>query len=457
MAKKSTISLMNSIKAMTPWPSNDYSKYIEKNTKKAVPWKHHTYEYKNTKDIKKGTKYTKSSKMTNSGKSTKKQSYTVKTPYNDTAKGKKVDKLMHFHLNMNYGSGIENTSRYFDRLYSVYPERELTSVCQYVFIVRPDLNFYADNDKDGTTLRSYSAYDIKQGYVPATCPADDQFIRYMQTTNPNLMRALTSKLGGKHDFIPFLVGRTESLQLPDYTLKDYKVSQPYTGYSLPYASHALESTTGGQFEITFREDAYMRVHHLFSIWTYYIDAVTRNKLGPKFQYIRENKMDYATSVYCITCAADATRIIHWAKYTGAFPTSVPNSDMSFNLRGQVNNQVTIPFDYFLAEAMNPLILLDFNKNAHVNIDKKSEAYIPVYHSGTLNDIGMKDLRSEHQKKKDSTTAAGKVTFHKNAHISLGSGNGLVGCPFVCKVKNKNNKRPHYELRWKTIRKDISGK
>ena len=452
--------MMSNIRAISPWPSNDYSKYASKYTRKAVPWKHHTYEYKNTKDIKKGTKYSKSSKMTNSGVPTKEQTYSVKKPYNDTKKGSKADKLMHFHLNMSYGSGIENTSKYFDRLYSVYPERELTSVCQYVFIVRPDLNFYAPNDKDGTTLLSYSAYDIKSGYMPATYPANDQFIRYMQTTNPNLMRALTPKLGGgKHDFIPFLVGRTESLQLPDYTLKDYKVTQPYTGFSLPYASHALESTTGGQFEITFREDSSMRIHHLFSIWTYYIDAVTRNKLGPKMKYIRENKMDYATSVYCITCAADATRILHWAKYTGAFPTSVPNSDMSFNLRGQVNNQVTIPFDYFLAEVMNPLILLDFNKNAHVNISKKSEAYIPVYHSGTLNDIGMEDARSSHQRKYDSNIHSGKLktSYSKNAHVSLGSGNGLVGCPFVCKVKNKNDKVPHYELRWKTIGKDISGK
>ena len=40
----------------------------------------------------------------------------------------------------------------------------------------------------------------------------------------------------------------------------------------------------------------------------------------------------------------------------------------------------------------------------------------------------------------------KVNFSKKYPISLGSGNGLVGCPFICQDANTNE----YKLRWKKI-------
>jgi hypothetical protein len=366
----------------------------------------------------------------------------VLAPKSRTAAGitSKMNRVIKFNLNMDSGDNYNTKiTQYFDRLYSIYPRHELDTLCQYVFIVRPNLNILNKNGK----LVNYG--DNRAQYLPNSSPKKDQFFIHMKKTYPHILKNLTGNELSGHDFIPYLVGRTESLNVPDYTIKDYKVTQPFTGYNLPYASHALESQTGGQFEITFREDENLQIHKLFQTWLYYIDGVTRNRFGPLVKYIRNDQIDYACSVYCITCKADAEEIVYWTKYTGCFPTSVPNSDFSFNLRGTPNNKVSIPFDYFYQEALNPYILVDFNKNAHITTEAKykKQGYIPIYRSDTLADIGMKESRSAERKAMTEPFNGLGTSFVKSAPISLGSGNGLVGAPFICKVGHK------YYLRWKT--------
>lgn len=440
------------------WYSEKETKKITANPSGKIPVRFKRPINKVVPSYKAKPRYTrKKEKQNNITNRTKKkqkdQRFAVRDGQDFIDKHKKVDKLMRFNLNMTYGNTYANTLKYFDRLYSVYPSEEIDNVCQYVFLVRPDLNILSSP----TDLLHISQSEMeKKGYLQNSSPSNDATLKYMMQRYPNVVRSLTTYLeGGHHDFIPFLVGRTESLQIPDYTIKNYKLSQPYTNYQLPYASHALESQTGGEFEISFREDKEYRVHKLFQTWVYYIDAVTRNLFAPKMKHIIHNKLDYATSVYTITCLQDAETIVYWSKYTGAFPLTVPNSDVSFNLRGTPNNKVSIPFAYFHQEALNPYILLDFNKNSHVQKPDKTP-YVPIYRSDSLDDIGMKDYRKDDDLKYISTHSVNaKTTFRKSAPVSLGSGNGLVGAPFICKVKGSGGSW-NYALRWKTI-KDISGK
>jgi hypothetical protein len=356
------------------------------------------------------------------------------TSYLDTAEGLKNDEKLREDLNIRYKQK-SHTELYFDRLYSVYPDLELDSVCQYVILIRPDLNIF----KPGSTkeLNDITSDQSSKGYSSTSSCANDQVMRYMNTYYNNILRHLTSDLTEHNDFMPYLLGRTESLQIPDYSVKNYYITQPFTGLSIPYAGNALESLSGGggTFEITFREDGEFRVHKLFQAWVRYIDGVVRNLFSPMTKHIVQNKIDYATSVYCITCKADGVTIIHWAKYTGAFPISVPNSDISFNLRGSVNNKVSIPFAYFLAEPMDPLILVDFNKNAHVNstskeITERLADSVPVYSTSKLKDYNF--------------SANSDFKSFENDNAVLGTGYGLVGAPFV--YKDPDTKV--YKLGWK---------
>lgn len=385
------------------------------------------------------------------------------TPASHTVVGvtNSMDQKLHYNLNLNEGIGTyaNNITKYFDRLYSVHPDHELANLVQYVFFVRPDLNLL--NSKGELTtydtgrlgysyMSNNSTTNTKAG--PNATPASDPYMQMMYAMYPGLIQQLSGTFIGAHDFMPFLVGRTKSLNLPDFSVKDYKMEQPFTGYNLPYASHALASKTGGTFDVVFRDDDELRVLKLFQMWDYYIDAVTRNKFAPRDDYVIYNRMDYACSVFVITCKPDATEIVHWTKYTGAFPINVPNSNLSVNIgQYQTSNEVSITFDYFMqGDPFDPLILVEFNKNAHVS-DSSNQPYIPVYTStkaykgDTIEDLGMEDKRSAEKR----AMTRRDMPFNKTAPAVLTAGNALVGSPFVC----KNGKK--YELRWKPTDKSLS--
>lgn len=350
----------------------------------------------------------------------------------------KADNRIHFALNMTPGKGgYANTAKYFDRIYSVYPEYELTGLCPYVFIVRPDTNILTT---DGSALTSYST--SREKYKPNFSPNRDEFFRWMWSSNKAMLRSISGDYYSGHDFIPFLVGRTESLNLADYSVKEYKINQPFTNYNLPYAANALESTSGGNFDITFRDDYQLHIHRMFNAWLRYIDGVVRNLWGPRDVYLRQNRIDYACSVYYIVCGPDAQEIVFWAKYTGAIPTSVPNSDQSFNLRGEPNNKITIPFSYFRQEVYDPKILIDFNKNAKLTPESKEgqakykkTSLMPVYNTtlgNSFNNLKMKDPRTA-ERKAMKVSPSTTIRYPKGSPIALGPGNGLVGKPYIYKV------------------------
>jgi hypothetical protein len=342
--------------------------------------------------------------------------------YISTKVGRANDKKLRHDLNMIYDSEASYMT-HFDRLYSIYPQREFDNAYQYIFMVRPDCNII----KSGTeaTLTYPSKEDISNGVTSSSSCHEDQLMRYMDMHHNYMLRHLTAELTDNNDFMPYPVGRTESMQVPDLSIKNYYLTQPLSGLSIPYAGNALESMcgAGGTFQMTFRDDNELRLHKLFHTWVYYIDAIVRNKFSPLAKHIRQNKIDYATSVYCITCKADGKSIIYWSKYTVAFPITAPNSDISFNLRGAINTKLSVPFAYFLAEAMNPLILVDFNKNAHVtgtatSMKARLKDSIPIYSSSKIEDYNF------------SINGKKKSILSDNA--VLGTGYGLTGCPFIYK-------------------------
>lgn len=298
------------------------------------------------------------------------------------------NETIHRNLNMLNNPGPSQNNRLFenfDRFYSIYPDIEATNLLQYVFIVRPSCNIV---DRGGD--------------ITDECKHDN-YITMMVKTEPILAESLCDGFNNEHDFIPFLTGRVESLQVPDLSLKTYTLDQPYTNYRIPYPGTSIESVTGGSFDITFRETKTLKIHKLFNLWIHYISAVKRNTCSPKMIMMKENRFDYACSVYQITCLPDGETIVWWGKYTGCIPKNVANSDLSFNLRGGVEPRTSISFDYFMYEPHHPEILSDFNDNAHVGT---SANYVPLYDAG-----------------------------------NAGSGTAMVGAPFISVDGNQ------LKLRW----------
>lgn len=284
---------------------------------------------------------------------------------------------------------IERTWSQFDRFYTVDLSKENPSNRHYIFICRPDL-YLAKSGTVELSTESGVAYDPYFRYLAqmhpeiiASLTGDFAGVPTLKTVTTTQAALAVSGLGNStqedgsllkfttgetynltmHTFIPFLTPRVESLQLPDYTIKQNVLVQPYTKYSIPYTTSAIESTTGGSFDITFREDKFYSIHKLFYAWIYYQDKVMHDVFKPKSKYLMYNAIDYATSIYDFLVDETGENVIYWAKYTGCVPTSIPMSDLSFNKGGTAEAKISIPFSYYCCEQMDTDILIDFQYNS----------------------------------------------------------------------------------------------
>lgn len=299
---------------------------------------------------------------------------------------------------MNDGASDKKGMEYwtkFDRFYTLDLSHELPSGRHYIFMCRPDLYLTEE-------FQQSSGGNIK--LAKASRVNTDPYFIYLSNMHPEIIASLTGDFAGfgsmslnttnqaaaagsgygnssktdgttvrssdgasvsltMHTFIPYITTRIESLQLPDYTVKQNALVQPFTKYTVPYATSALESVTGGSFDLTMREDRYFSLHKLFYAWCYYEDGVTRNIFSPKDKYIMYNALDYATNIYDFIVDDTGENIVYWGKYTGCFPTAVPMSDLSFNRNSGAEQKISIPFTYFLYEHMDMNILFDFQYNS----------------------------------------------------------------------------------------------
>lgn len=236
----------------------------------------------------------------------------------------------------------------FNRFYQIYPDSELTgNLKSYVFITRPEMNIFSGR----------SSKLVAEN-------ANDPMIGVYARMNPEILHMLTSEYSSDHDFIPYLQGRTVSLQEVDYQIKTSDFTVPFFSYKYTYPTVTNESRTGGSIDVTFREDDQMRIMKLFQFWVYYMDAVNKDKLKVSSEHKKRNAFDYMCSIYHIICDPTSEWVLFWSKYTGCYPTSVPISNLSFSLGDRIDNKVSITFNYMRAETLDPAILNDFMGNVH---------------------------------------------------------------------------------------------
>ena len=243
----------------------------------------------------------------------------------------------------------------FNRFRQVFPREELETMRQYVFFVKPDLNILQSGNPN------YLCNNV----------LNDPTFRYLHGENPGLLRYLCNytftnnpSAGTGHDFIPFLVGRTNSYQVSDFQLAQYEDAQLFTGFKYIYPGNANASLSGVSFDIEFREDRDLHITKFFYAWAYYIDGLIKGNFLPRDQYIGSKIADYMTSVYYIVTGPDGSEIKFFNKVVGAFPVQVPLSNWGFTgPTSQPPNTVTISFAGSTPEALNPTILTEFNQNA----------------------------------------------------------------------------------------------
>lgn len=303
-------------------------------------------------------------------------------------------------------------TNYFNRYRHIYPGDEIKSGKKYAFIVKPDLNVLSAAEKD-------------------------PYFAGLYENRPYLLQALThvdisnSGVSESNHFISFLSDRTLSFALPDLQVEEYKIDQPYTGFSTSFAGNSNRYRTDQSTQVQFRDTVNLDIMTLFDAWVKYIDLVSYGVISPYYDYATGKLtygtpiIDYATSIYEIITKSDGTTILYWAKITGAFPTTIPHSNYQFSSTDDIDNDIEIQFSGGLPEFLNPRILADFNYNAGLFTEGEYGEPIGV---------------------KSDATSLGFVPHARYGYENRATpgGSSIVGAPYI----TYDTVHKQYYLRWR---------
>jgi len=165
----------------------------------------------------------------------------------------------------------------------------------------------------------------------------------------------------RSNFLPIFTNRSKNFSTLDVTLGQVESFDTRQGFRMPMPTHKNESIGAGSLSITCMETSNLDFMKMMTLWVNYITNVTDGTFNANPEMIRNGVIDYASSIYYFVVEPDGRTLKYWAKYTGCWPTTIPQSNLSFSRGSQEAIDTEIQFVYSSKEDMNPSILEDFNR------------------------------------------------------------------------------------------------
>jgi hypothetical protein len=238
----------------------------------------------------------------------------------------------------------------------------------FVFISTPMLNLEILNAEESKEPGENEFYSDERSKIRKNVHSSP-IIRELSFRRPELIQMLNSndiKIGAGRarpfPFIKLLTNKALNFDLKDTELKQQDLIESRLGYKFKHPTLYIDSVSGGEFTISYRENTHLDVLNLHNIWVEYIQGIKLGYMLPSDNAVNKAYLDYMSSLYYIALKPDMRSITYWAKYTGIAPVGIPHSAFS-GKRGDINivNEIQIPYIYSYKEELNPQILADFNE------------------------------------------------------------------------------------------------
>lgn len=161
-------------------------------------------------------------------------------------------------------------------------------------------------------------------------------------------------------FLPIFTNNTLSFSPNDITLDTVNLWQTREGYSIAMPTSITQSETSGTINISVNESSNLDFIKITTLWTKYINNISNGTFTANPDMIKNNMLDYTSSIYYFVLEPDGTTLKYWARFTSCFPLSAPISALQYQRGNMDKTQIDLSFTYSLKEDMNPKILEDFN-------------------------------------------------------------------------------------------------
>lgn len=222
------------------------------------------------------------------------------------------------------------------------------------------------------------------------------------------------------NFLPLITNRAKTFQTIDVTLAQTETYDTRHGYRMPLPTHKIDSISNNSLSISCVETLNLDFLKMMTLWVNYISNVTDGTFHANPQMIKDNVVDYMSSIYYFVLEPDGRTLKYWSKYTGVWPTTIPQTPLSFSRGDHSSMDLDLQFNYTSKEDMNPSILEDFNRvslnyfeenysNAET-IDVLSDDYPSIKNSPFLSPSSLKANVNFF------SSSRGPLVFYKNGSL-----------------------------------------
>lgn len=279
-------------------------------------------------------------------------------------------------------SGIKNVNNkdlfYRFRRYPVVdPYNQMGLTREFVFFTKPNLQIFSNEHKSAGWLRSYL---INQPIFK------DAYYRY-----PEVLKQLSYSAYPSNPFNTLLSNSiSANIDLPDISVSnDYETGKTILGSSIFYRGNSYESDENFDFSVEFTDSRNLDVYMWFKLFDEYerlkhLGRVSQNISSRDLNtYIYDKKIHDQFSLYKFIVSEDGESIIHYSKFTGVYPKSVPRGSFG-DMPADGIFKFTVNFKAVFVEDMNPVIIGEFNKLSRklANSRLAKSGYIPEYDGWT---------------------------------------------------------------------------
>lgn len=266
----------------------------------------------------------------------------------------------------------------FKRYNVIDPYNHMGLTREYVFFTKPNLQIFITNNS------SENSGNLREYLLNQSIFLDAYYNR------PLVLMELHRDYYPANPFNTLLSNSVSAnIDLPDIsTANDYETGKTVLGSSIFYRGNSWESDENFEFSVEFTDSRKLEVYMWFKLFDEYerlkhLGRIYQNQdaAGDPAKYIFDKKIHDQFSIYKFIVSEDGESIIHYSKFTGVYPKSVPRASFG-DMPADGIFKFTVNFKAAFVEDMNPVILNEFNtlsKTMESSTQDMVEAgFIPEY-------------------------------------------------------------------------------